>query len=328
MNKEYNVSATHTLPPSIAWSTIFAGSLLSIVIYLLLSLLGTAIGASSIDPAGQSNPLQDLGAHAGIWTAVSILLAIFIGAVAAGRTAPGQGALHGLLSWSITTLAAVWLLGSIASSLTGTAVQVLGKGISLAGEGVGASIPALLKSGKNSLGAHDLHVDWSDLQDQLDSLLKDTGKSQLDPDKLANKRDAAAKDLKHSSQHAAEHPQEAADDLKAWFQRVKHENQPQLNAADKQALVELIAKRTGKSPDEVRAIADRYAKTYEQAMADYQSLKQRVLEQARYSSQVAVKTVAKTAWSSLAILMISSLLSLLGGHLGWRMRRRHDAVSH
>lgn len=42
----------------ISWSAIFAGVIISMVVYLLLAILGTAIGASTLDPLKEQNPLD------------------------------------------------------------------------------------------------------------------------------------------------------------------------------------------------------------------------------------------------------------------------------
>jgi len=60
----------------ISWSAIFAGVIISIVVYLLLSILGTAVGASTIDPLKEQNPLDHIGTGALIWTGVSMLISI------------------------------------------------------------------------------------------------------------------------------------------------------------------------------------------------------------------------------------------------------------
>jgi len=72
----------------VSWSSVLAGSAIALVTYLVLSVLGTAIGASAVDPMEAGNPLSGFGTGAGIWLFVSTLVAIALGAFVAGRTAP------------------------------------------------------------------------------------------------------------------------------------------------------------------------------------------------------------------------------------------------
>ena len=70
---------------------------------------------------------------------LALLLSIAFGAFVAGRTAPDRGGLHGVLTWTLTTLLTTWLLAGLASSVVGTAGNVVGKGLSAAGSGIAAA---------------------------------------------------------------------------------------------------------------------------------------------------------------------------------------------
>jgi hypothetical protein len=54
--------------------------------------------------------LRPCATGAGIWLFLSTLVAIGVGAFVSGRTAPDRGGLHGLLTWTVTTLLKTWLL--------------------------------------------------------------------------------------------------------------------------------------------------------------------------------------------------------------------------
>ncbi|NWD72458.1 hypothetical protein HX870_33180, partial [Pseudomonas gingeri] len=60
----------------VSWGSVLAGSAIALVTYLVLSVLGTAIGASAVNPMAAGNPLSGFGTGAGIWLFVSTLLAI------------------------------------------------------------------------------------------------------------------------------------------------------------------------------------------------------------------------------------------------------------
>jgi hypothetical protein len=113
--------------PRVSWGAVIAGVILSLIAYLVLSVLGAAIGASLISPMSQPNPTEGLGLGSGIWMLATTIIAVFIGSYFAGRCAPVLGWLHGLLTWAVMVLfvaygmatvvgGAVHLAGSVAST--------------------------------------------------------------------------------------------------------------------------------------------------------------------------------------------------------------------
>lgn len=250
---------THRSPFRVSWGSVLAGSAIALVTYLVLSVLGTAIGASAVDPMAAGNPLSGFGTGAGIWLFVSTLLAIGVGAFVAGRTAPDRGGLHGVLSWTITTLLTTWLLAALATSVVGAAGNVVGKGLSAAGSGIAAVAPSISDSVKQQLDEKGISLDWDSLQGELDTLLKQSGKAELDPANVEQTANQAAADGQQSATDAATNPAQAASELKQWFERVKASGEPALNAADKEALVNIVAARTGKSQAEASQIVENYA---------------------------------------------------------------------
>jgi hypothetical protein len=119
----------------ISWSAVFAGLILTLVTQLLLSLLGTGIGLSTVDPAtGETPGTETLSIAAGIWWTISSFIALFIGGWAAAYLAgiPGrtEGIIHGLLTWGLATLLLVSLIGTAVGTLIGGAFNVLDTNVS------------------------------------------------------------------------------------------------------------------------------------------------------------------------------------------------------
>ena len=315
------VYETNRSPFRVSWSAVLAGSAIALVSYLVLSVLGTAIGASAVDPMQAGNPLSGFGTGAGIWLFVSTLVSVGLGAFVAGRTAPDRGGLHGVLTWTLTTLLTTWLLAGLAASVVGTAGNVVGKGLSAAGSGIAALAPGIGDSVKQQLNEQGIQLDWNSLQGELDTLLKQSGKPELDPANVEQKTDQAAADGKQSATAAASNPAQAGDALKQWFERVKASGEPALNAADKDALVNIVAARTGKSKEEATQIVDNYAQAYQQAMQKVDQLKQQAEQKAREAGEVAAKQLSRAAWSTLAMLLLGAALSFLVGRMALTTRR-------
>jgi hypothetical protein len=318
-------TAVHAASPfRVSWSSVFAGAAIALVTYLVLSVLGTAIGAGALDPLAQGNPLQGFGTGAGVWLFVSTLLALAVGAWVSGRTAPDRGGLHGLLSWTVSTLLTTWLLASLAGSLVGTAGNIAGKGLSLAADGVAAAAPGVGQTIKQQLDKNGISLDWDSLKSQLDTTLKQSGKAELDPSKLDQKSDAAGADAKQAATQASTDPAQAGDQLKQWFDRVQQAGEPALNAADKEALVNIVAARTGKSKDEAQQIVDNYARAYQEAAAKVSQLKAQAEQQAREAADAAAKQVSKAAWSTFFMLLLGAAISF--GTARYAMRSRPQVL--
>ncbi|CAI0766977.1 hypothetical protein [Serratia quinivorans] len=315
------VYESNRLAFNVSWGSILAGSAMALVTYLILSVLGTAVGASAVDPLHAGNPLSGFGVGTGIWLFVTTLLSLAAGAFVAGRTAPNRGGLHGLLSWAVTTLLTTWLVISLASGVVGLAGSAVGKGLSLAGNGVAAAAPGIGDSVKQQLDKKGISLDWDDLQNQLATTLKQTGKAELDPSKLQQKTEQAGADGKQSATDAASDPAQAAAELKQWFERVKQSGEPTLNAADKDALVNIVAARTGKSHAEATQIVDNYAQAYQQAVQKVEQLKAQAEQKAREAADVAAKQVSRAAWGSLLMLLLGAGLSFAIGRIALSTRR-------
>lgn len=127
------IAETHR---QLAWSAIFAGTVVALVVMLVLNLLGFAIGALIMNPSTGEH-LSGLGIGAGIWTLVSTLIALFFGGWVAGRVAGnpdrGSSTLHGVVTWGLFSLVAVSMMASAAGGLVGGALGVVGQTLSVAG---------------------------------------------------------------------------------------------------------------------------------------------------------------------------------------------------
>ncbi|NLE29059.1 MAG: hypothetical protein GX629_05265 [Phycisphaerae bacterium] len=108
----------------ISWGAIFAGTFVAVIIQIMLTLLGVAIGLGSISPAEGEIASEALGTGAAIWWIISTLIALFIGgwvaAHFAGVVRTIDGALHGLVTWSLAMLLIFTMLGTTLGAL-GTA---------------------------------------------------------------------------------------------------------------------------------------------------------------------------------------------------------------
>ncbi|MEA9554550.1 hypothetical protein VC273_00995 [Xanthomonas nasturtii] len=312
----------HSYAPKMSWGAVLAGCTVALVTYLTLSVLGTAIGASTIDPLREVNPVSGLGTGAGIWLGVSTLISMAVGAFVAGRLATSRGGTHGLLSWAVTSLVTLWLVAALASSAVGAVSGVVGKGLSLTGQGIAAAAPTLGNGVQDELKKQGIDLEWGDLRGQLETVLRQTGKAELNPERLKDQAEGATTDGKATASDAAQTPQAAPDAFAAWFDRVRAQAKPAIDAADRDALVNLIMARTGKPRAQAEQIADNYAQTYQQAMAQYAALKRTAEQKAREAGDVAARGVSRAAWTTLVLLILGAGIAFGAGRIG----RRTDPI--
>jgi hypothetical protein len=143
--------------PRLSWGAVIAGVILSLIVYLMMSVLGTAIGASLLSPLSQPNPLHGFGFGSGVWVIVTTVVAVFVGSYYAGRCAPVLGWLHGLLAWAVMILLVAYgmtsLVGSAASAVGSIAATGATVGATAANQAGGAGSNGVLGSATQQVQA-------------------------------------------------------------------------------------------------------------------------------------------------------------------------------
>ena len=114
----------------ISWSAVLAGIVIALTVQLLLNLLGVGIGLSTVDPLGGNNPdPKTFSIGAGVWWALSGIVAALIGGYAAGRLSgrPKESTTgwHGLIAWAGTTLVVFYLLSTAVGAVVGGAFSAV-----------------------------------------------------------------------------------------------------------------------------------------------------------------------------------------------------------
>lgn len=132
--QSFDTSRTARRPSfsAIRWGAIIGGLVSGTATYLLLSLLGVAIGLTAVDPqAGE--PVGSVPLATGIWTGISMLVGAFVGGYVAGHMSglsrSMDGMLHGFVSWSATTLLYSVLTVSALGAILGGTFKILSDGM-------------------------------------------------------------------------------------------------------------------------------------------------------------------------------------------------------
>lgn len=121
----------------IRWGAVFAGITVGVASYLLLSLLGIAVGLTAVDPQA-AEPVAGIPVASGIWTGISMLIAAFIGGYVSGRMSGlsrlADGLLHGFVAWASITVLFAYVMTTAVGNVLGGTFSILGQGLQGAGQ--------------------------------------------------------------------------------------------------------------------------------------------------------------------------------------------------
>src|SRR6516162_8352063 len=125
----------------ISWGSVIAGAVVAAASFILLSLLGVAIGAGGLRfTQTTAADVASYGLGAGIWTAINLILSLAFGGYVAARLSGTHShlnaELHGITVWALALLFLTVLLtqaiGSILGTVASTASTAVGGASSLA----------------------------------------------------------------------------------------------------------------------------------------------------------------------------------------------------
>lgn len=292
-----------------SWGAIFGGAFIAVAVMVLLGALGVAIGATTVDPAGDSPSPKALGIGAGIWWLVSGLMALFAGGWAAGRLAGlrrrMEGTLHGVITWALTTAALIFLMTTVIGAMISGAMRVVGAGVSAVGQGAQAVASA---AGGAATGQDSPDVAWDKVGAEARELLRQTGQEELQPEEI----EQAAEEAKRDVRQAAGDPQELENTISQLFRKAR----TRINEVDREAATNVLMKRTDMSREEARQTVDRWAGTFENAWQQVQQGGEQVQDTAVQAAQATTSAIAAAAWWTFFYLLLTAIAAGLGGFLG------------
>lgn len=300
----------------ISWGAIFGGTLIALVAQLLLSLLGLGIGLSTINPMSEGgNPAAGLGIGAAIWWVVASLVSLYLGGSVAGRLAGmprrTDSMLHGLLTWGLVTLVTFYLITTSVGALISGATGIVGKGLSLAGQGVAAVAPEVGDAVKNTLSEQG--IDLSSIRQEAETLLWQTGQPALQPGSLQAQAQQAGDQAQGQAQAAAQNPQGAEMNLETLMSNLFRQGQDTVAAADREAAVNVVVARTGKPRPEAEQIVDRWINTFQTAKKKAKEAAALAKQKAREIGEEAASGLSKAALLAFVGLLLGAGAAAFGG---------------
>lgn len=264
----------------VSWTSVFAGVAVALGVQVLLSMLGTGIGMSTIDPlhVRDTPSATAFSVGAGLWWVVSSFISLVVGGwVAAqfsGYLRHLDGLLHGLLVWAVTTLITIYLLGSAISSVVSGAGTVLSAGA----RGMAESASSV--------------VYWDDIKLDAASLLYPGSQRVIDRTTGMPVPSRARPVIMDPEFNMALERFLTADDA-----TVKENNRT--------ALINLLTARTGLSVDEATNRVNSWERIYEQAE-----------QKARVAADNTAKAISWAALWGFLVILLSAVAGALGGIVG------------
>lgn len=295
--------------PRISWGAIFAAVVVALAIQVLLGMLGTAIGASTLDPAtvDGSPSASSFGIGAAIWWVVSSLIALYVAGWIAGHLSgnarKSDAVLHGLAAWAVATIVTLYLVTSAAGSVMSGATAALGKVAEVSAQGVAAVAPSVKNAVQDAAGNAGFSFD--DLKNQARTLLAQSGKPGLQPGAMGQ----SAKDALNNAQT----PDAAGNqDIGSMLDKLFANGKAATSQVDRDAVVNVVMQRTGKSRPEAEQQVAAWETSYQQSKAKFDEAKQQAAAKARQVADATAKAVSRAA----LLAFIASLLGAVAAMLG------------
>jgi uncharacterized membrane protein len=104
--------------PRVRWGSILGGCVVAVGLLMILTSLGLALGFSLVNHVWQTNTdiIKDLTTSAGVWSAVSLLLAFFVASLVSTKVTDrpdrGGAVLHGVITWVLLSFLLPFVISS------------------------------------------------------------------------------------------------------------------------------------------------------------------------------------------------------------------------
>ncbi|MCU0464084.1 MAG: hypothetical protein MUF38_05905 [Anaerolineae bacterium] len=294
-----DVYTTTAIPPikarRISWGSILAGTVVALITMFALYMLGLALGAATVDPLYEVNPVEPaLGTGAIIWSLASTLIGLFLGGFTAGRMSgianDADGVLHGLVTWAVVSALTLLLLttsiGGLISGVTNAFTTVTA--------GVAEAAPEVVSAVAEQDGL------MAAIQNETRSMFTTTTPATTEGENGSSVMTAPQADAPMTLDQF-----ELNREIAAFLAT----DPTTVTDADRDALAASIAERTGANQAEVREQITRWEATALE-------VRQEAEEAARQAGQVAADLTTLLAGAIFAMMIAGAFAAGAGGYYG------------
>ena len=279
-------------PKPMSWSAIWGGTFAALGVGALFYAFGLAIGLSGVDPHDPSS-LQSSGVFGIVWYLVTAFVALFVGGLVTARGAGVlsrvSAAVHGVVTWGVTTVAASLVL-------IGVLVQVVNSAVALGNTAIQTGAQTIAAAVNESGGAAQaLGLNFEDLLVPINARLRAAGKPAVTADQL----EAAVKDV---------------------VQRAARQGR-----IDRELLVGAIAQNTALSRADAQQLATRIADAFNGAVGGVSTGMSDALQWLQVAALRVVSSIGTAFWEVFGGVALGLISALLGSMLGVSRRQRRWA---
>lgn len=295
----------------VSWPAIFAGATGAAALSLILLVLGVGLGLSSVSPwSSRGVSATAFGAGTIIWILGVALASSGIGGYIAGRLRTKwaevhsdevyfRDTAHGFLAWAVATLLTAGLLTSTIGSVVGAGAQAGGSALAAAGSAVSSAA-----GGAAALAAPSRSGD-SGLSYFTDTLFRPVAAQAAQAASAASAASGVAPATDATSASSL-----ATSSAEVGRILGRSMTSGSLSADDSRYIAQLVAQRTGASPqDAERRVTDTFAKA-QQSLQDAEAKAREAADKARKATAYA------SLWLFASLLLgafVSSLMATFGG---------------
>lgn len=300
----------------ISWGAVAAGTVTALAIQVLLAMLGTGIGASTIDAVatGETPSAAALGGGAALWWVVASLISLMAGGWVAGRLSgvvrTAEGGMHGMLTWAVAVLAMVYLVSSAAGSLVRGAAGVLGTAATVTATGAAAAAPKIADVAGEQLDKAGISFDT--IKREALAVLSQTGKPELQPRNVEQQAKGAASDASRTASNPSD------QDFTALLERLLSKGRAAVSEVDREAVVNVVMARSNVSREEAAKRVAGWEATAEQTRVKATQAAEEAKAKARQVADASAKALSRAMLLGFLALAMGGLFAWWGGTLGQR----------
>lgn len=318
-----------------AWGAVFAGVAVAMAVLVTFSLIAAALGLGIADPTSDQ-PFDNVGWAVGLWTILSLAVALAAGGFVSGVLAVRAGFLHGLVVWAVSTLALVVAVAYATTGALGVAGSVVGSvGSAIGG---GASTVAELTGDAAGVAGEAIgdeldDVDIPGVTDDIEQVLADSGVPELQPEYLQAQIDEARAEVGDAAREIAIDPgsyEEVLDELSTSLQE-RVENIA--GSVDQEAIATAVAQNTDltsaeaeqavtNAVDVAQSRADAVSQSMDEAQEALTDARENIgqfLDDARETLDDASDAAARASLWAFFGLVIGAIITSLAGLWGSRL---------
>jgi hypothetical protein len=166
-------------------------------------------------------------------------------------------------------------------------------------------------------------INVDSIMNEAKQLLSETGKPELQPDQIKRDAEWNAQAAAQGTE-GAKTPEAVEQELRQSLQKVFATGQQKVNAADREALVNVLVSRSNMTRPEAEQTVNGWIQKYQQVAQDAQAVKQTALQ----STENAMDTLSKVGIWMFILLLLEAIAAGLGGWLGSSRHMRYAEVAH